>query len=99
MRNFDILDSSPESFAERAARELRARGYDDVVSLRLDGFRLWVWFDKMGRTELVYRLCPMDGGFSAELEGQKLATFHAPFVAAFESQFEEVINGAGGRLQ
>ncbi len=98
MRDFEVECASPQVFVERADRALKERGYADVVSLRLDGGGLWVWFDKMGRTELIYRIETMQSSFVARLERKRVAPFHAPFVAVFESQFETVIQEAGGRL-
>ncbi len=98
MRNFQVYELSPQVFVQRAHEVLKARGYDDVVSLELEGVYLRVGFVKMGRTDLVYHLDSVDDGFIARLENKRVAPFHAPFVTVFESQFENVVQGAGGRL-
>jgi hypothetical protein len=99
MRDFEVDGIQPERFVEVARQVLVRRGYDDIVDLDLEQEgTLRVRFSKMGVTELVYLVSERSAGFTARLQRQRVATFHAPFVSVFQAQFEQVIQEAGGRL-
>ena len=97
MRAFEVIDADPESFVARVAAEVEERDLDHVVSVRLEGDRLVVRFRYLGTSQLVYRVVPRDSGFTAELQDQRVATFHAPFQGRFEDRFDQVLDRVGAR--
>ncbi len=98
MHAFEFEDGSISDFIARVRRELAGRGLADFVTVRQDGGELVVHFHWMGSSELRYRVAERPQGFGAELVGQKLSRFHAPFRQRFEDRFEKVIDTVGARI-
>ena len=99
MRSLVVEGDSPQHFVARVNDLIRQRGYADYVACSLDGEFLVVSFRYMGRSILRYRLHRRVGeGFDAELVEQKMAPFHAPFRAGFESRFRDVIEALGATV-
>jgi len=97
MRAFEVNDGTPEDFVERVAMALVERGLDDYVSLSLEGPELAARFRWMGTTELRYRLAANEGGFRADLIGERVSPLHAPFRGRFEERFDQVLKQVGAR--
>ena len=97
MRAFEVNDGTAEDFVERVASALAERGLDDYVSLRLEDPELRVRFRWMGVTELRYRLALNEGGFRADLIGERVSPLHAPFRGRFEERFDQVLEQVGTR--
>ncbi len=77
---------------------LAERGFADIASVRLAGDKLVVRFSRLGTSELRFTVREHDGGFLAEFLDARVAPLHAPFRAAFEGRFEEVLDRVGARL-
>lgn len=97
MRSFEVENADPERFVARVSAEVEDRELDDVVSVSLVGDRLTVRFMYLGTSTLTYRVVRGERGFVAELEDQRVATFHAPFQGRFEDRFDQVLDTVGAR--
>lgn len=97
MRRFEVPTGTPDEFVVRVTRELAERGLGRHVDLRLDGTELEVRFHWMGTSVLRYLLQPADGGFKADLNGERLSPLHAGFRHAFEERFDQVLAKVGAR--
>ena len=98
MNAFEFDDGSISDFIARVRRELSGRDLADVVTVRQDGGELVVTFHWIGSSELRYLVTERPGGFAAELIGEKVSPFHAPFRQSFEDRFEQVVGGVGARV-
>jgi hypothetical protein len=97
MRSFEVENSDPERFVALVSAEVEDRDLGDVVNVQLEGDRLTVRFRYLGTSTLTYRVVRRDQGFVAELEDQRVATFHAPFQGRFEDRFDQVLDRVGAR--
>ena len=89
--------ASVDEFLVRVESEIRARDFQDIASVGLDGGDLIVRFSWMGTSILRYEIRHNDGGFSAYLVRQKMAMMHAPFRASFEERFDTILSRVGAR--
>lgn len=97
MERFVVPSGEPEEFVERVRREIEARGFGSIASVRLSGARLEVRFSYLGTSVLVYALSGAGEGFRARLVDQRMSAFHAPFRSGFEDRFDQVLSGLGAR--
>ena len=85
-------------FIKRVRDVLADRSLAEYVDVSRDGGELVVGFRWMGSSELRYRLFEREQGFQAELSGERMSPFHAPFRQKFEDQFESVVGSVGARV-
>lgn len=97
MQSFEVDDGTPGEFVARVSRELAERGFGRHVDLQVHGSELEVRFQWMGTSVLRYRLQHADGGFRAELVGERMSPLHVGFRHAFEERFEQVLGKVGAR--
>ena len=96
MQSFSVIEGRPEDFVVRVEKELHERNFNDIAAIRLEGDALIVTFSWIGTTSLTYRVRRDDrGGFSANLEQQKISPFHAPFKAGFVERFDQILDKVG----
>jgi hypothetical protein len=95
---FEFADGSISEFIDRVRRKLAERGLAEYVDLDRDGNELLVHFRWMGTSELRYRCFEHEAGFRAELSGERMSPFHAPFRGRFEDQFETVVGSVGAKV-
>jgi hypothetical protein len=86
---------TPDEFVAAIRAALAARDYDRYLRLDLADDRLRIELRWMGSTRFDYRIEPMDGGFRAELLGQKVSPFHAVFSHRFDEYFERALEEVG----
>ncbi len=99
MHSFRVDEVGPEAFVERVRDALSRRRFDDIATVWLRGSELLVRFRRLGTTTLRFLVHPQpDGGFRADYAGADVAALHAPFAAAFEERFEDLLAGVGARL-
>jgi hypothetical protein len=98
VRAFEFEGGSAGEFVTRVRDALAERGLGEYVDVSLDGVELVVGFRWMGSSELRYRLSEYEQGFRAELAGERMSPFHAPFRQKFEDQFETVVGSVGARV-
>jgi len=99
MHSFKVPHMSPRDFQDRVEAEVRARDFDDIVSLRIRGDELSVLFEWMGRSSLKYRLVESPtGGFIATLVKERMSPVHFGFRQGFESRFEAILSAVGAEL-
>ena len=98
MHAFEFADGSIAEFIDRVRRALSERGLAEYVVLNRDGDELVVGFRWMGSSELRYRFAENEWGFRAELSGERMSPFHAPFKARFEEQFATVVGSVGAKV-
>ena len=98
VKAFEFGNGTAEDFINRVRSALVERGLAEYVDLTRDGGDLVVGFRWMGSSELRYRLSENETGFRAELSGERLSPFHAPFRQKFEEQFETVVGSVGARV-
>ena len=98
MKSFEVDEGNPQDFVARVRQELGARGLDEYADLRIEGPDLVVRFKWMGTSELRYRLSENGPGFRADLEGERMSPFHAPFRSAFEERLDQVLAKVGARV-
>ena len=97
MRAFAVSAGTPNEFVERVSRELDERGLGRYVDLHVDGSDLEVRFRWMGTSVLRYRLQTVDGGFRADLVGERMSPLHGGFRHAFEERFDQVLGKVGAK--
>jgi hypothetical protein len=95
---FEFADGSIAEFIDRVRRALAERGLAEYVELNREGEELVVGFRWMGSSELRYRFSENEAGFRAELSGERMSPFHAPFRRKFEDQFATVVGSVGARV-
>ena len=98
MHAFEFADGTIVEFVDRVRRALVERGLADYVDLNREGDELVVGFRWMGSSELRYRFSESEAGFRAELSGQRMSPFHAPFRQRFEEQFAKVVGSVGAKV-
>jgi hypothetical protein len=98
VHGFEFSQGSISEFIDRVRRALAERGLAEYVELDRDGDVLLVHFRWMGSSELRYRFLENESGFKAELSGESMSPFHAPFRRRFEEQFETIIGSVGARV-
>jgi hypothetical protein len=98
MRSFEVTGLDAAEFAARVDAELETRELHDYVSVHLNGDRLYVRLRYFGTSELRFRVVSRADGFRAELDSERMATFHAPFRDRFSDRFERVLETLGARL-
>ena len=98
MKAFEFDGGSADEFIHRVRAALVERGLAEYVDVARDGGELVVGFRWMGSSELRYRLSDGGAGFRAELCGERMSPFHAPFRQKFEDQFETVVGSVGARV-
>ncbi|MCD4750685.1 MAG: hypothetical protein K8R59_15040 [Thermoanaerobaculales bacterium] len=97
MKTFFVPGTSVGQFVDRVQQEIQVQGFQDIASVHWDGRSLVVRFSWMGTSTLTYRTKEQPTGFSAELVGQRMSAFHAPFKAGFEERFDRVLANVGAR--
>ena len=95
---FEFADGSIAEFIDRVRRALAERGLAEYVDLNREGDELVVGFRWMGSSELRYRFTENEAGFRAELSGERMSPFHAPFKQRFEEQFATVVGSVGAKV-
>jgi hypothetical protein len=95
---FEFADGSITEFVDRVRRALSERGLAEYVDVNLEDDGLVVGFRWMGSSELRYRLSENEAGFRAELAGERMSPFHAPFKKRFEEQFATVVGSVGAKV-
>jgi hypothetical protein len=95
---FEFADGSISEFINRVRGALAERGLAEYVGLDHVGDELLVRFRWMGSSELRYRVSESEAGFRAELSGERMSPFHAPFRRRFEDQFETVVGSVGAKV-
>jgi hypothetical protein len=98
VKTFEFDDGSAEEFVKRVRDALAERGLAEYVDVNRDGGELVVGFRWMGSSELRYRLSENERGFRADLAGERMSPFHAPFRQKFEDQFQTVVGSVGARV-
>ena len=98
VKAFEFDGGSADEFVRWVREALAERGLAEYVDLTRVGGELVVGFRWMGSSELRYRLSENEQGFQAELAGERMSPFHAPFRQKFEDQFEKVVGSVGARV-
>ena len=95
---FEFAEGSIVEFIDRVRRALSERGLAEYVHLNRENDELVVGFRWMGSSELRYRFWENETGFRAELSGERMSPFHAPFRKRFEEQFATVVDSVGATV-
>lgn len=98
MKSFEMSGTTLEGFVQRVREALAGRELGEMVSLEQEADGLVVRFERMGTSELHYRVTPQDGGFHAELEREDIAPLHGMFRATFEEKLAQVLGRLGARV-
>ena len=98
VNSFEFDGGTVAEFVDRVRGALAERGLAEYVDLNREGDELVVSFRWMGSSELRYRFVESETGFRAELSGERMSPFHAPFRQRFEGQFATVVDSVGARV-
>lgn len=98
MRSFRVTNVEAPEFCRKVEAEIRARNFQDIAALRLDGDRLRVAFSWMGRSTLDYELREIPGGFDAILQRERMSPMHRGFKRGFEERFESILGAVGAEI-
>jgi len=93
---FEVMALGPEAFVESARRAVAAMRLPVRVTVALDGNRLVVTVERLGRSVLRYDLDRRGTGFTARLSSRQIAPLHLPFGDDFLDTVTRVLHRVAG---
>src|SRR5690242_14583522 len=98
MKTFSLENESPLVFASRVSEALRGRSLGSIVSVEGRSDAFFVRFDRLGKSEVEYRVTPVGGGFRAEVARESIAFAHRAFRSDIESRLDKLVVKLGAKI-
>lgn len=98
MTEFKVHNAEPAGFTKKIARLMHRGALKNVADLELKGDDLILKFDRMGHSEIHYRVEPESGGFKGVYQSEKIAFTHGMFRKEVENYFIELLKRAGAEI-
>ena len=99
MKAFTVDSESASAFAARVNSALSGRTLGSFVSVEGRPNAFFVRFDRLGKSEVEYRVTPVGDGFSAELAKESIAFAHRPFRAEIEGKLLKLVEKLGAKAR
>lgn len=98
MKAFTVSNESPLVFAARVSEALKGRSLGSIVSVegRPDAFL--VRFDRLGKSEVEYRVVADGPGFRATVAKESIAFAHRAFRSDIEGRLVKLVEKLGAKV-